>query len=210
MGKKLDEAKAQIREDLIIELLGRLDADQQRQLEEALEGIPEGPEREHFTAVAAEWLDRERKDPPPRIRLNGQALWWRERDGKAVPDEEHGLRAILEMESPTLRAKRRVGHDELPDGRWLSTIFLNVDHGHGFMFRSGEYRPMLYETMLFSPPRERTPAEAKYFSGPVTHDDERSWRYHTREAAEIGHRRILEALRSGASLEALDQLEIEP
>lgn len=207
MGKKLDEAKERIREDLIIELLGRLDAEQQSQLEEAIEGIPEGPERDHYTAVAAEWLDRERNNPPPRLRLDGQALWWREVDGKAVPDHVHGLRAIMEIESPTLREKRRVGHDELPDGCHLSTVFLNLDHGYSFL---PDYRPLLYETMLFAAPRERTPAEAKYLSGPVTHEDQRMWRYHTREAAEIGHRRILEALRSGASLEALDQLEIEP
>lgn len=202
--------KGQGRIEVLIELLGRLDEEQQRQLEEALEGIPEGPEREHFTAVAAEWLDRERRDPPPRIRLEGQTLWWREVDGKAVPDHEHGLRAILEIESPTLSERRQVGHDELPDGRWLSTVFLNLDHGHSFLFPPEEYRPLLYETMLFAAPRERTPEEAKYFSGTVSHDARRCWRYHTREAAEIGHRRILEALRSGASLEALEQLEIEP
>lgn len=209
MGEKLDEAKRRIAEEALAELLGRMDAEQQRQLAEALEGIPEGPERDHFAAVGAEWLERQKTNPLPTWDVPGYNLWWREEDGKAIPDHEHGLRSMIEMESPTLREKRRVGEDELPDGRLLSTVFLNIDHGHSFL-HPDDYRPMLYETMLFAAPRERTPEEAKYFSGPVKYDDLAMWRYHTREAAEIGHRRVLEALKSGASVEALRELEIDP
>lgn len=39
---------------------------------------------------------------------------------------------------------RRVAHDELPDGSWLSTVWLGLDHSHGLG------PPLIFETMRFA------------------------------------------------------------
>src|SRR5262249_41846496 len=38
---------------------------------------------------------------------------------------------------------RRVAHDDLPDGSYLSTVWLGLDHGHGLG------PPLIFETMRF-------------------------------------------------------------
>lgn len=70
---------------------------------------------------------------------------------------------------------RRVAETTLPDGRWVSTVFLGLDHNLGFG------RPKLFETMVFGS-RE----------GPL--DEEGCWRYETWEEAEVGHQRVVEEL----------------
>ena len=77
---------------------------------------------------------------------------------------------------------RTVAKDEI--GQWsVSTVFLGVDH------RMGEPGPpLLFETMIFSA------------HDPRHENDESTWRYSTWEQAEDGHRRVSDAIRSGADL----------
>ena len=76
---------------------------------------------------------------------------------------------------------RTVGRDDI--GQWhVSTVFLGVDH----QFYGGP--PLLFETMIFSHHDPRHEA------------DESTWRYTTWEEAEAGHRRVADALRTGADL----------
>lgn len=72
---------------------------------------------------------------------------------------------------PFSEGGNRVASDDLPDGRWLSTVFLNHDHNFG---DSGP--PILFETILFQ--------KGSYV-------DERCERYSTVEEALSGHARIL-------------------
>lgn len=71
--------------------------------------------------------------------------------------------------------RKVVGRTELPDGVWVSTVFLGLDHAWG----GGP--PLLFETMIF---------EGRY--------SEHMWRWHTRDEAVAGHLAVLDALRSGA------------
>ena len=80
-----------------------------------------------------------------------------------------------------------------PQGRQLSTSFIGFDHA---------YRgpPMIYETMIF-PTVESAEGLA-------------TWRYATRESAEVGHRTILTALLSTTDpdeqLARARALEVDP
>jgi hypothetical protein len=69
---------------------------------------------------------------------------------------------------------RRVCETTLPNGNWLSTVYLGIDHG----FRGP---PVLFETMLFAS------------KGPEI-DDDLCKRYHTVEEARAGHERIVKEL----------------
>ena len=106
-------------------------------------------------------------------------MYWRELpSGAAVPgDRDDFVRAIE-------HADRTVARDQIGEVL-VSTVFLALDHQYG----NGP--PLLYETMVFVDGE----------SG------EWQWRYHTRESAEIGHRRVLEAVLAGQDL---DGLEVEP
>ena len=73
--------------------------------------------------------------------------------------------------------RRRVRETTLPDGRWLSTVFVTHD------LRLGVGRPLLFETMLF---KSRDDLEESYVR-----------RYTTYEEAEAGHEAVLKRLREG-------------
>src|SRR5262249_37446221 len=66
------------------------------------------------------------------------------------------------MEDPEYR---QVAYDELPDGSWLSTVWLGLDHAHGLG------PPLIFETMRFA----RDPTETQWTMGgrvaPITHHD---------------------------------------
>lgn len=111
---------------------------------------------------------------------------WIEVEGRAVPADSQGM-TLEEWGAWYENADRRVARDHIPP--WdVSTVFLGLDHSW-----LPNRPPMIYETMIFHE---------------YTHRDEGCWRYSTREAAECGHREICEALRNGASIEAVRELEI--
>jgi hypothetical protein len=66
--------------------------------------------------------------------------------------------------------KRAVAQETLPDGRWLSTVFLGFDHQYG----TGA--PLLFETMLF---KSEDDLQESYCR-----------RYHTWDEAAAGHARV--------------------
>lgn len=72
--------------------------------------------------------------------------------------------------------RRRVACDELPDGRYVSTVFLGIDHNHS---RSGP--PILFETMVFDK---------------EGNDNGEQWRYSTRAEALAGHADVLASLKA--------------
>jgi hypothetical protein len=69
----------------------------------------------------------------------------------------------------------RVAGTEFPDGRYLSTVFLGIDH----QYLDGP--PLLFETMLFDDPR----------------GDEQQWRWSTWDEAEAGHAAVVAELEGG-------------
>ena len=97
----------------------------------------------------------------------------------------HDVRGVGEDEfSPwwvAHRDTRHVAQDTLSDGRWLSTVFLGMDHSHGFL-----ERPLLFETMLFRSQDDLTEQFCR--------------RYSTWDEAAAGHAAALKRLREGAPL----------
>ena len=81
--------------------------------------------------------------------------------------------------------KRAVAQETLPDGRWLSTVFLGFDHGWS------DGPPLLFETMLFRSQDDLT--------------EELCRRYSTWDEAAAGHAAVLRRLREGAPLEDDDE-----
>ena len=71
------------------------------------------------------------------------------------------------------RAYKRVAETTLPDGKWVSTVWLGLDHGFG----SGP--PLIFETMVFSSKHD--------MGGDVDCD-----RYATEADAIAGHQRMVE------------------
>jgi hypothetical protein len=67
----------------------------------------------------------------------------------------------------------------------VSTVFLGLNHNYGLG------PPLIYETAIFVKKHGRP-------------EFEQLWRYSTREAAEEGHRRIVEAIQAGKDLNELD------
>jgi hypothetical protein len=66
---------------------------------------------------------------------------------------------------------KRVAETTLPDGKWISTVWLGIDHNYG----SGP--PLIFETMVF---------ESKDNLGELALD-----RYSTLEEAEDGHEKMV-------------------
>lgn len=64
--------------------------------------------------------------------------------------------------------ERRVSHTTLPDGKWVSTVWLGLDHSHGYG------PPLIFETMVF--------AEGEPHATVID-----SARYSTEEEARAGH-----------------------
>jgi hypothetical protein len=95
---------------------------------------------------------------------------------EAVPTEDY--QSWSQMFSD--REARRVGADKVGDAD-VSTVFLGMDHAWG------DGPPLLFETMIFG-------GEAS----------ELQWRWTTWEEAEVGHKRIVETLRSGGNLDDIE------
>lgn len=66
---------------------------------------------------------------------------------------------------------RRVAETTLPDGRWVSTVFLGIDYSFG------DGPPVLFETMVFSSKMNRGGGRCE--------------RYSTESEAKAGHKRIV-------------------
>lgn len=64
---------------------------------------------------------------------------------------------------------RQIAKTDFPDGVWVSTVWLGIDHRFG-----GVGAPLIFETMIFE--------------GPL---DGEQWRYSTRERALAGHARAV-------------------
>ena len=86
-----------------------------------------------------------------------------------VPVEDH--QAYYDWMAGRKEQVRRVAMTKFPDGTYISTVFLGMDHGWGLL---GE-NPVLFETMVFSQGEE-----GKYCR-----------RYTTWAAAEYGHKEIV-------------------
>jgi hypothetical protein len=71
------------------------------------------------------------------------------------------------------RQNRHIAKDTLPDGTFISTVHLGINHGFG-------NRPIIFETMVFLPSGE---------------SDEMD-RYSTKEEAMEGHKRMVEKWKS--------------
>lgn len=76
--------------------------------------------------------------------------------------------------APFEQGGNRVAETTLPDGRWLSTVFLGLNHSHG---DSG--LPVLFESLLFEKNGDSTDQQERYFDV---------------EEARAGHARILAEL----------------
>lgn len=79
----------------------------------------------------------------------------------------------------------RIGWDVVRDLE-VSTVWLGIDHGWGYSTDPDNYRPVLFETMVFG-----------------GDGDNYCERYHTEEEAITGHRRVVESLHAGQDLEQI-------
>lgn len=75
------------------------------------------------------------------------------------------------------REYKRVAETTLPDGRWVSTVWLGLDHGYG----AGS--PLIFETMVF---RSKDDLE-----------DLAMDRYSTEDEAKTGHQEMVDAALKG-------------
>lgn len=57
--------------------------------------------------------------------------------------DRQGRPITLEQWGASIRAARRVAETTLPNGRWVSTVWMGLDHSFG----SGP--PLIFETMVF-------------------------------------------------------------
>jgi hypothetical protein len=78
---------------------------------------------------------------------------------------------------------RRVAETTLPDGKWVSTVWLGLDHS----FMGGE--PLIFETMVFNEEKKRRKlfGEWKMMMG----DEIACQRYFTLEEAKKGHEKLV-------------------
>jgi len=88
------------------------------------------------------------------------------KDKKAIPAKN-----ILEWGKWFETADRIVKQELLPDGKWVSTVFLALDHGLGLR------KPLLFETMVFLSKDNLKDLDVD--------------RYSTWKEAEVGHRRMV-------------------
>ena len=104
------------------------------------------------------------------VRLNRPRYY--RRDGK--PYEGDGLlQWSKDLENKEMQ---RVTQTTLADGRWISTVWLGLDHQYG------DGPPLIFETMVFS-------SRASY-------EDEDQERYSTEKEAVEGHERMVEKWRN--------------
>lgn len=112
-----------------------------------------------------------------------------DRDGRPLAGvEEWGVL----FEQPDYK---RVLETTLPDGKWVSTVWLGLDHG----FRDlGDPHPLIFETMVFEHAEWRLGRELD------------CQRYHTEEEALAGHTRMVRAWSgegTGVAWEETNRLE---
>jgi len=103
-------------------------------------------------------------------------------EGQSVRQEPDVVAWAQWWEAATESGARRIAAHTLPDGRWLSTVFLGIDHAWGGR------PPQLFETMLFG---SEAGLEETYCG-----------RWATWQEAMDGHYRLLRALREGRAPEA--------
>ena len=84
---------------------------------------------------------------------------------------------IKELTTENTSKNKVVQQDTLPNGKFVSTVFLGLDHGFSGRNKPG-YKPVLWETMVF--PDDESGA------------DEYMERYTSYEDALEGHKRALE------------------
>ena len=107
--------------------------------------------------------------------MNVWDLWYR-------LDEDHNpVKCESEVDMMWHRHNKRVRQTTLSDGRWVSTVFLGLDHGWG----GG--RPILFETMVFGAKDGEERKDGEW-------EDEICERYASWEAAIHGHAQIVERL----------------
>ena len=94
--------------------------------------------------------------------------WGELRETDVEPDGSYGPRSYL-----------RVGEDEVGEAR-VSTVWLGMDHGFGYKPDGRDYRPVIFETMIFG---------GKY--------DDYMMRYCTEAEAIKGHAEAVADLRAG-------------
>lgn len=103
------------------------------------------------------------------------------RDGTPYPEGIEGLREWgQDFED---RSKKIVEQTELPNGKWVSTVWLGLDHQYG------DGPPLIFETMVFT---EKTD---KGLGG-----EEDMERYSTEAEAIEGHKRMVEKWSRGETL----------
>lgn len=83
---------------------------------------------------------------------------------------------------------KRVALTTFPDGTFVSTVWLGLDHGFG------SRKPVLWESMVFGPQ--------------VDSEQDYQWRYTSEERALAGHQAIVTTLQCGGGAAGLDGLEL--
>ena len=93
----------------------------------------------------------------------------------------NGEEITLEQWGPLMNdiAYKRVAMDTFPSGRWVSTVWLGMDHS--FSFDGKKVPPLIFETMVFD--------------GTGSGLEEDLERYSTEEQAREGHQRIVAMVR---------------
>lgn len=123
------------------------------------------------------------KKPDPDI------FWILDEDGQPVhPESFEELEEFLESDRRALERTYLVGADG--DPILVSTVFLTMDHGFRYPRDREDYRPVLWETMVF-----------KGESGWADYDSDR---YTSEEAARVGHALIVEKVRRQEQPEVSD------
>jgi hypothetical protein len=136
-------------------------------------------------------LHASRLRPVDRLGLlGGWSILYYDRQGFPLPsDPARGLEPTLVWAELHANPDYRiVAWDKLPDGSWLSTVWLGLDHGIG--------RPLFFETMRFTAARdERLVGSTLAFPDPTDGEDTTQLRYGSEEEALAAHHEILRRLR---------------
>jgi hypothetical protein len=90
---------------------------------------------------------------------------WFDRKGQPITDIEAVERQLRDP------AYKRIDETTLPDGKWISTVWLGLNH------RFGEGPPLIFETMVFDSQDNLESIEQE--------------RYSTEEDAIIGHQQMI-------------------
>lgn len=138
------------------------------------------------TFLRAVRLLRRREAPAAPIRdaYDLTNYVWHRRRG-AVPIDLFGwARALGRRDRARIVAQTQVGE------RWISTVFLGIDHGWG-----QRHAPVLWETMIFGPPQLREIFGTTRMMALDTEEEDSGARYTSRWDALADHERIVRKLR---------------